>query len=248
MFDDAASTWWSHTASKAARGLHMIHAARARYVVERLAPLLARKPEARILDLGCGGGLMAEGLARRFGRASVTGVDMSAAAVDAARAHAAGDPALAGRLEYVAGSVAEAAAAGPFDAVACLEVIEHVDSGQAAFVADLLDPAVLDPDRGEVVMSTLNRTYKSYAMAIAAAEMPVFGLLPRGTHDWNLFVTPDELSQWLGDGGARVTDVSGIVPDEASLFPDPRPTQWEWRVDGEDVDVSYILHARRGEA
>jgi len=179
-----------------------------------------------VLDVGCGGGLMSEPLARLG--AKVTGIDPTADAIAVARRHA-GAQGLA--IDYRTATVEDLQAEGMcFDAVICMEVIEHVPN-QAAFVRSLGE---LVRPGGAVVVSTLNRTWKSYLLAIIGAEY-VLGWLPRGTHDWNRFVTTDELVRYLANAGFGEPEMSGIIYD---VMAD------DWRL-GPDTDVNYIAAGAR---
>jgi 2-polyprenyl-6-hydroxyphenyl methylase/3-demethylubiquinone-9 3-methyltransferase len=179
-----------------------------------------------VLDVGCGGGLMSEPLARLG--AKVTGIDPTADAIAVARRHA---DAQGLSVDYRTAAVEDMQAEGAsFDAVICMEVIEHVPN-QAAFVRSL---GQLVRPGGALVMSTLNRTWKSYALAIIGAEY-VLGWLPRGTHDWNRFVTTDEMARYLADAGFGEPEMSGIVYDVMSD---------DWRL-GADTDVNYVAAAAR---
>lgn len=175
----------------------------------------------RIVDVGCGGGLVSEPLARLG--AAVTAIDPTADSIAVARAHAASQGL---DIDYRTTSIEELAASGAqFDAAVCMEVIEHVPD-PAAFVRSISDSV---RPGGMLIFSTLNRTWKSYALAIVAAEY-VLGWLPRGTHDWNRFVTTDELGQFLTRAGCNDPIISGIIYDVISDA---------WRL-GNDADVNYI--------
>ena len=205
-FDALAADWWDPRGSSAM--LHRLNPPRLRYVRRQaeahwelgstdLRPLAGR----RALDVGCGGGLLSEPLARMG--AAVTGVDASARAIAVARAHAAGQE-LA--IDYRAGGLETLEETG-FDLVCALEVIEHV-ADSSAFARQLA--RVLAPD-GLLVLSTPNRTWLSRAVIVAGGELT--GAIPPGTHDAGLFLTPDELTAVLSDAGLRVTDVRGLSLD-----------------------------------
>lgn len=230
-FERLASEWWD-TSGKL-RPLHAQGPARLGFIRDALMrhfdrPSGGLKPLAglTILDVGCGGGLVSEPLARLG--ATVTGIDPTTDSIAVARRHAEGQG-LA--IDYRTASVEQLVAnCERFDAVVCMEVIEHVPD-PAAFVKSL---GQLVRPGGAIVMSTLNRTLKSYALAIVAAEY-VLGWLPRGTHDWNRFVTVDELGRYLQAAGFSTPTTSGIIYDVMSDT---------WRL-GADTDVNYIASATR---
>jgi 2-polyprenyl-6-hydroxyphenyl methylase / 3-demethylubiquinone-9 3-methyltransferase len=177
----------------------------------------------RLLDIGCGGGLMAEPMAR-LGFA-VTGIDAAAENVPIARHHA---EAAGLELDYRAVAVEELAAAGErFDAVLALEILEHV-ADLGAFCAAAA--AVLRPG-GAVIAATINRTAKAFLLAIVGAEY-VLRWLPRGTHDWRKFVRPSELAAPLRRNGIRLVEATGIVYD---------PLAQAWR-ESQDLDVNYMIY------
>ncbi|WP_419728699.1 bifunctional 2-polyprenyl-6-hydroxyphenol methylase/3-demethylubiquinol 3-O-methyltransferase UbiG [Lichenicola sp.] len=224
-FGRLAADWWNPRGPM--RPLHDMNPLRVGWAHARLAPLRNQGP-IRLLDLGCGAGLASEAFAR-LGY-DVLGVDASAEAIAAARVHAALEPdalqARGGRLEYRAASAEELVAEGrQFDAITALEVIEHVTDPAAflALLASLLRPG------GIIVLSTLNRTWQSLATAKIGAEY-VLRLLPAGTHDWNRFITPAELSGLAARAGLRTMDIAGMVP--AGLH--------EWR-ESRRLGVNYIV-------
>ncbi len=180
----------------------------------------------RVLDVGCGGGLICEPLSRLG--ASVCGIDPAAENIEAAKMHA---KAQGLEIDYRATTAEELASAGEtFDAVTCLEVVEHVPHVDAfvSTCASLIRPS------GKFVCSTINRTVKSYALAIVAAEY-VLGWVPRGTHQWERFVTPDELTRAFEKAGLTAPHFSGMIYD---------PLRDSWRL-GADTDVNYLASASR---
>jgi 2-polyprenyl-6-hydroxyphenyl methylase/3-demethylubiquinone-9 3-methyltransferase len=175
----------------------------------------------RLLDLGCGGGLVSEPMARLG--FEVVGADAGEANVRVARHHAAG---VGLRIDYVHATAEELASWGEsFDAILNMEVIEHV-ADVPAFIgacARLLRPG------GAMVVATLNRTLRSYALGVVAAEY-VLRWVPAGTHDWNRFVRPSELARLLRDAGLELSELSGMSYD---------PLARDWRLSG-DLAVNYI--------
>lgn len=226
-FDALAAQWWDPHGPM--RPLHAMNPARTRWIAERLARRHGR-PAAELgglsmLDVGCGAGLASEALAR-FG-ATVTGMDAAPETLAAARDHAA-----AGGLpiRYLPGGPENLPAGERFDAVVSLEVIEHVAvADRPAFVAALAH--AVKPG-GMVFLSTLNRTPKSFLTAKLGAEY-VLRLLPRGTHDWKLFVSPAELGALLRGAGLRVADIAGLEMSKLTCA---------WRI-GRDVSVNYLIAA-----
>ncbi|MFY0614771.1 MAG: bifunctional 2-polyprenyl-6-hydroxyphenol methylase/3-demethylubiquinol 3-O-methyltransferase UbiG [Hyphomicrobiaceae bacterium] len=232
QFEALAGKWWD--AEGPFRMLHRIGPPRLAYVRDAATEHLrldatARRPYAALtcLDVGCGGGLIAEPLARLGG--AVTAIDPAVKNIEAARHHAASSRL---DIDYQAVTAEALADAGrTFDLVTCLEVVEHVpDPG--AFVATL---ASLVKPGGLLVLSTLNRTPKSYALAIVGAEY-VLGWLPRGTHDWTRFVTPDELQAHCTAAGLTAFASEGIVYD---LLRD----RWQR---SPDTGVNYMACAVKG--
>lgn len=180
----------------------------------------------RMLDIGCGGGLVAEPLARLG--ATVTAIDPAPENIGAARRHA-GPQGLV--IDYRAGLAEELVANGEtFDCVVCLEVIEHVPDPAAfvAMVAKTVRPG------GLLIMSTINRTLKAYALAIVGAEY-VLGWLPRGTHQWDRFVTTDEMTGHLRNAGL-------VDPSFAGIAYNPLNDVWSR---GRDLDVNYLVAAAK---
>jgi 2-polyprenyl-6-hydroxyphenyl methylase/3-demethylubiquinone-9 3-methyltransferase len=194
-FAERATEWWDPDG--AFRTLHQINPLRLRYIAER-APL----DGARVLDVGCGGGLLSEGLARAG--AAVTGIDLAPEVLGAAREHAAaaGLP-----IDYRCVSVEQLAAAEPggFDVVTCLELLEHVPAPEQTVTAC----AALARPGGAVFFSTINRNLKSFVLAIVGAEY-VLGMVPRGTHEYVKLVRPSELAGWCRSAGLSLRDLTGL--------------------------------------
>jgi 2-polyprenyl-6-hydroxyphenyl methylase/3-demethylubiquinone-9 3-methyltransferase len=219
-FAKLAPDWWD--ANGPFKPLHRINPIRLTYIRDQLCKRFGRDPKGpaslsglTVLDIGCGGGLVSEPLARLG--ASVTGIDPAPENIEAAKAHAEGARL---KIDYKAATAEEIAAGGAsFDAVLLLEVIEHVPDMPAflKLVAPLVKPS------GVMVLSTLNRTLKAYVLAIIGAEF-ILRWLPIGTHNWNRFVRPEELKAALERAGLILTDTIGMVynplADEWSLAPD----------------------------
>lgn len=219
-FGRIAAEWWDQSGKF--RMLHRIGPARLKFIRDHMTAHFGLRADGlkvlsalSVLDIGCGGGLVCEPLARLGAR--VTGVDPSQETISAARMHA---EAQRLDIDYRVGRVEDLAAAGAsFDAVLCLEVVEHVPD-VAAFLATCAK--VVRPG-GLMLLSTLNRTLKSYALAIVGAEY-VLRWLPAGTHQWDRFVTPDELTRYLRSAGLEPIGFEGMIynvmRDEWALSPD----------------------------
>ncbi len=227
-FDKFGSAWWDERGPMGK--LHEINPVRLRYLRDLIAlhrpfgPAEAPLAGCNILDIGCGGGILAEPLARLG--ASVTGIDPAPNNIAVARSHSlSGGLTIAYRATTAETLVAEEAS---FDVVLAMEVVEHVVDRDAfvATVARLVAPG------GLLVLSTLNRTAKSYLLAILGAEY-VLRWLPRGTHRWMQFVTPNELATSVRAAGLRSLGTKGMVYDLLSR---------DWRLAG-DTDVNYFLAA-----
>lgn len=227
-FDALASRWWDPDGPM--RPLHRMNPLRTGWIADRIARAHGRQPDAldgiSVLDVGCGAGLASEALARRGAR--VTGLDAAGEALAAARAHAAASGL---DIDYREGLPEDLPDGERWDAVVALEVIEHV-ADRDAFLSALA--RALKPG-GMLFLSTLNRTARSFLMAKVGAEY-VLRLLPVGTHDWRMFVTPGELGEGLRRAGLSVADIAGMTMD---------PLTGRWRAT-RDVGVNYILMARAG--
>jgi 2-polyprenyl-6-hydroxyphenyl methylase/3-demethylubiquinone-9 3-methyltransferase len=209
-FEAMAEAWWDPTGKF--RPLHRLNPVRVGFIRDRLAGRLGRNPlEAEplrglsILDIGCGGGLLTEPLARLG--AAVTGIDAAERNIEIARAHAATMGAKVTYLPCTAEDLSSqgGASGGQFDAVLAMEIVEHV-ADLDSFVA--ASAFLLKPD-GLMFFATLNRTVKSFAMAIVGAEY-VLRWLPRGTHDWRRFIRPSELAQRLRANGLTLRELAGV--------------------------------------
>jgi ubiquinone biosynthesis O-methyltransferase len=188
----------------------------------------------RILDVGCGGGLLAESLSRLG--AEVTAIDPSKENITVASEHSSVDP-LTATITYRQTTIEDVCAAGEkFDAVTCLEVIEHVDS-PLRFMQNVC--GVLDTG-GSAFFSTMNRNPKSYALTIVAAEY-ILGMLPPGTHEWNKYITPEEMKVMLNSSGVDMTPSNwrGLVFNVHPI------RGIEWSLSESDLEVNYIMHAKK---
>jgi len=230
-FSALARTWWD--ARGPMRPLHRLNPTRLAWLKGEVCRRFARDPKdasalagLRVLDIGCGAGILSEPLARMG--ADVVGIDPSDEIVAAARLHAA-ESGLA--IDYRATTAEALAATGAeFDVVTILEVVEHVTDVEAfvAGAASLVKPG------GLLAASTINRTMKAFLLAIVGAEY-VLGWLPRGTHSYDKLVTPSELSAGLRAAGLTLTAETGVTY---------APLADDWRLSN-DMDVNYMMAAKR---
>jgi 2-polyprenyl-6-hydroxyphenyl methylase / 3-demethylubiquinone-9 3-methyltransferase len=230
-FSRHAADWWDPRGPMAA--LHKFNPVRLAFIRDRAAVHFARVPKKldclkglRVLDIGCGGGVLSEPLARQG--ALVVGADPSQENIAVARAHA-GESDVT--VDYRATTAEDLAAAGEtFDVVLAMEVVEHV----ADVKAFVMTCAAMVKPRGLMIAATLNRTLKSFALAIVGAEY-VLRWLPRGTHDWDKFVTPEELETAFERAGLRVVGERGVIYN-------PFADRWQL---SSDMNVNYMLVAEK---
>lgn len=224
-FDQDADDWWDPNGPFAP--LHAINPLRLDYIERCSGPIRGR----RVVDVGCGGGLLTEGLAER-GAARVSGIDLASETIEVARQHARDHHP---SIEYhttPAESFA-AAHAGTFDVVTCLELLEHVPDPASVIHAC----ATLVRPGGSVFFSTINRNTRAWLFAIVGAER-ILGLLPRGTHDASAFIQPAELGRWARQAGLNLRDLTGLHYN---------PISRRYTLGG-DTRVNYLAHCRRPEA
>lgn len=230
-FRRMAEEWWDPRGKF--RPLHRFNPVRLGFLKERLCRHFGRDPKAdrplaglRLLDIGCGGGLVAEPLTRLS--AEVVGIDATARNVEVARVHAAEGGLTIDYRHAAAEDLAEAGES--FDAVLALEIVEHVASLDAFVAAS----ARMVRPGGLMVVATLNRTLKAFALAIIGAEY-VLGWLPRGTHDWKRFVRPSELEAAMRASGLALAETAGVAFN---------PILDRWSL-GSDLDVNYLAVATK---
>ena len=219
-FQDLASRWWD--ASSEFKPLHQINPLRLDWIDERVS-----LPGKQVLDVGCGGGILAESMAARG--ASVTGIDLAEAPLSVARLHA-----LESKVEVNYQAVAAEDYAeekpGHFDCVTCLEMLEHVpDPGSTvAACAKLAKPG------GKLFFSTISRNPKSWLFAIVGAEY-VLKLLPKGTHDWKKFIKPSELGDYCRQADLQLDEIIGLTYN---------PLTKKYKLE-QDVAVNYMIAATK---
>lgn len=231
-FEAMAAEWWDPDGKF--KPLHMLNPCRLDYIVDQIAVefgcnIKDNKPfeGLRILDIGCGGGLLSEPMARLG--ATVVGADAAAGNIPVAKIHAEQSGL---DIDYRHITAEQLASDGEkFDVILNMEVVEHVSDPQAYISAchDLLSL------NGLMICSTLNRNAKSYMMAIIGAEH-VMRWLPKGTHDWSKFITPDELFGLLETAGLTPIDKKGFVFN---------PFTWTWSISDRDLNVNYVTASTR---
>lgn len=219
-FEALAHRWWDRESEF--KPLHEINPLRVNWIDEHIS--LAGK---KVLDVGCGGGILSEAMARRG--AQVTGIDMGEAPLSVARLHLLESGLEVDYRQITAESLAEESPE-TFDVVTCLEMLEHVPDPASVIRAchRMVKPS------GQVFFSTINRNPKAYALAIVGAEY-LLQLLPRGTHDYKKFIRPSELGAWSRDTGLTVKDIVGLTYN---------PLTKHYKLSA-DVDVNYMIQTIR---
>ena len=219
-FDELAQRWWDPNGPQ--KALHALNPARLGYVAERV-----QLRDAAVLDVGCGGGLLSEALAQAG--AKVTAIDLAPNLLKVARLHGLESGI---KVDYREMPVEALAAEAPasFDAITCMEMLEHVPEPASIInaCASLLKPG------GRLFLSTLNRTPAAFALAIVGAEY-VARVLPKGTHQYRDFIKPSELAKWLREAGLELEDVSGLMYEP-------------WRNSARVIartDINYLACARK---
>lgn len=220
-FEQLASRWWDQQGEF--KPLHEINPLRANYIDLR-APVAGKK----LLDVGCGGGILTEAMAQRG--AEVTGIDLGEAPLNVAKLHALESGV---SIDYRRIPVEELAEKEPgsYDIVTCLEMLEHVPDPSSVIraCAKLVKPG------GHLFFSTINRTPKGWLFAVVGAEY-VLRLLPKGTHEYGKFIRPSELGRWVLEAGLQSRDITGMTYN---------PLTKQYKLNPRDVDVNYLMHTTR---
>lgn len=222
-FESLASRWWDPQSEF--KPLHEINPLRLGYIDE-----IAKLSGKCVLDVGCGGGILAESMAAAG--ADVTGIDMGETPLEVAKLHLL-ESGLEVDYRQITAEKLAAAEASSFDVVTCMEMLEHVPDPSSVIRAcyDLVKPG------GHVFFSTINRNPKSYLFAIIGAEY-LLRLLPKGTHDYAKFIKPSELATWIREAGLETQDITGMTYN---------PFTQTYRLDSSDVDVNYLVCTTRPE-
>lgn len=223
-FEALASRWWDRESEF--KPLHDINPLRLNFIDERVG--LAGK---KVLDVGCGGGILSESMALRG--ADVSGIDMGEAPLSVAKLHQLESGLQINYRRITAEELAEQEPA-QYDVVTCLEMLEHVPNpaGVIAACARLVRPG------GQVFFSTINRNPKAYLFAIVGAEY-VMKMLPKGTHDFSKFIRPSELGNWCRNAGLKNADLTGMTYN---------PLTKQYKLDSKDVSVNYLLQCLKPDA
>ena len=220
-FENLAARWWDPNSEF--RPLHEINPLRLEYI-NSIAGLAGKK----ILDVGCGGGILSESMAAKG--AEVTGIDMGESNLSVAKLHLLESGEKVDYRQIPVEQLAEEEA-GQYDIITCMEMLEHVPDPASIISAC----SQLAKPEGHVFFSTLNRNPKSYLFAIIGAEY-VLKMLPKGTHDFEKFIRPSELDRWIREAGLISKDITGLVYN---------PLTRVYRLNPHDVDVNYMVHTRK---
>ena len=220
-FEELASRWWDRNSEF--KPLHDINPLRANWI-DSLAPVAKQ----RILDVGCGGGILCEALAQRG--ATVTGIDMGEAPLAVGNLHSL-ESGVSVTYERSTAEDYATSHAEAFDTVTCLEMLEHVPDPSSVVAAC----AAMTKPGGTLFFSTINRNPKSYLLAIIGVEY-VLRMLPKGTHEYSKFIRPAELGQWIREAGLELDQMTGLTYN---------PITKTYRLTEADVDVNYMICARK---
>jgi len=220
-FEKMAQRWWDKSGDF--KPLHEINPLRANFI-DRHSPVAEKK----VIDIGCGGGILSEALAQRG--ATVTGIDMGEAPLAVAQLHS-----MEGNLEieYLHATAEQMAQQRPaqYDIVTCLEMLEHVPNPASVIKAC----AALCKPGGHLYFATINRNPKSYLFAILGAEH-ILRMLPKGTHDYEKLIKPSELYAWLRQANLQLQNSTGMTYN---------PLTQQYRLNSNNMDVNYLLHASK---
>jgi len=222
-FEELANKWWDRNSEF--KPLHDINPLRVSFI-DRIGQLAGKK----VLDVGCGGGILSESMAQRG--ADVSGIDMGEAPLKVAKLHGLESGVKVNYRRITVEELAEQEA-GSYDVVTCMEMLEHVPDPSSIVRAC----AKLTKPGGKLFFSTLNRNPKSYLFAIVGAEK-ILKLVPNGTHDFDKFIRPSELGNWIREAGLRSTELTGLVYN---------PLTKTYRLNPRDLDVNYMIATEKPE-